>query len=135
MTDILSLIDHAIEDYGTSDDAMRWTAERPAAGLLFHAPAGTLVDSFGGAEWTPLGVADPDGSTYLPATSLTTGIRYELQARGSFTMVPRSVTVSFPLARMSSGMFRLVFNRRHPRVRAMHCAYSRRLKARRRRSR
>ena len=107
-------------------------SESIAPARVFWAPLGTDLVA-GGEGWTDLGTTTGDGLTYLPAASLTTGIRYELLAFGSFATVPRSVTVSFPVGRVSSGMFRLMFNRAYPRLRAMHCAYSRRLRARRRR--
>lgn len=47
----------------------------------------------------------------------------------------RTFSMSFKTSHLSLAMHWLLFRRRHPRARAMHCAYSRRLRARRRRAR
>jgi hypothetical protein len=46
-------------------------------------------------------------------------------------------TLSFriPLKTISPPVFRLMFGRRHPKLRVMHCDYGRRMRARRRRGR
>jgi hypothetical protein len=43
--DILTVIDHALEDYDTSVDAMRWTAEsvKPQSSKFMELNSGTLV--------------------------------------------------------------------------------------------
>lgn len=151
MTDILSLIDHAIEDYGTSDDAMRWVPEPDVAGFVraagvemspwqaevarlhfspgqvFCAPIGSSPESPEG--WTDLGTIAEDGVTYA-LTSVDVAELFEVPA-----VFTTTATVSFttPLSSLSLAMYWLLFRRRHPRARAMHCAYSRRLRARRRR--
>lgn len=90
---------------------------------------GTVYFGTSDGGWTEIGYVDgPIELTYEPVLDEPV-VPFE-----SFSMT-RSVSVTYRLSKVSAAAYRLFFNRRHPRLRSMHCSYSRRLRARRRRSR
>ncbi len=139
MTDVLDLIDGAISDWETSPDAMRWSAEPPAeepefkqggfgGGAVYVAPVGSpWVD----AGWQSLGWCEESDLelawTPEPVMHSWDAVR---------TIVSSATfTVRFPIKSISPPLFRTMWGTRHPKLRDMHCAYARRVRARRRRSR
>lgn len=88
---------------------------------VFWAPAGALTDP--GPGWTEIGYLAEGGLSYDAEPTVPVPPMF----------VGGSITVTFPLRTLAAGTFRLLFGRRHPRLRVMRCAYSRRLRSRRHR--
>ena len=76
--------------------------------------------------WTEIGTVDSISLEFEPAGDEP----WEPFASWSTS---RTFSASFKTSRLSLAAYWALFRRRHPRARAMHCAYSQRLRARRRR--
>lgn len=84
-------------------------------------------------------IGTPDGG-WTEIGQITTDVRYELiteepvEPFSSWSWsTGASSSFTFKSSRISLAGYWLLFRRRHPRARAMHCAYSRRLRVRRKR--
>lgn len=83
--------------------------------MLFYAPVGTSPDETD--RWIPLGEAESCEMQYDedPLTDALIG----------FDLHGRCASVSFPIGGFTPYGFRLLFRRKHPRIKAIRSAYRR----------
>ncbi len=108
------------------------------------------VDSQWPDGWQNIGHCDADGIDWgrpppvrEPRSLSTRTFRFQAEPdplkdllAAAVQMMPGpTLTFQIPIKTISPPVFRLMFGIRHPKLRDMHCAYARRVRARRRRSR